>query len=185
MALSFFLGTKSRSFNLPKQSDLDKMVASPQPEIKPSLIPTVTPKQSVATPKPTTTSFDYKDYFKKMFPSDMPVYPGANMIETVNQGSCKQELLKERSDCLQVMFIFKVSSKDNSVEKIVNWYVSNPTPGWTYRGVYGDQRDYQSGDIYKKDLYYRLIYRYPNPGKDDIEIDYNGPYPISDLSPKP
>lgn len=120
-----------------------------------------------------------------MFPLDIPLYPGATMVNTINQGSCKQELLKERSDCIQVMFIFNVNSKDTSVEKIVNWYVGNPKPGWTYRGVYGDQRDYQFGDIYKNNLYYRLIYRYPNPGKDSIEIDYNGPYPISDLSPKP
>lgn len=104
-----------------------------------------------------------------------------------NMGPCMAELLKSDPKCLQVNFKFKIGSKDTSVEKVVNWYVSNTVPGWTYRGVYGNQRNVQFGDIYNKDVYYRMEFRnYSDPKNSEIiEIYYNGPYPISNLSPSP
>jgi hypothetical protein len=172
---AYYLGNRNSATSIPSLSPTPKLVSSTA-----SPIP-IKPSGSVAA---TPTAFDLDNYFRSLFPSDIPVYPGAKMVDYINQGKCMQELLNKDPNCLQVMFVFKVEDSE-TVEKIVNWYVANPNSGWTYRGVYGDQRDYQFGDLYKNDIYYRLIYRYLDPNKSEIEIDYNGPYPISNLSPRP
>lgn len=174
---AFYLGTKTNQTSL---------VSSPTP--LPSSKATVS--QSPAAKVSEEPLSDLAISFINRFPKDMPVYPGAKMADysdggAGNMGKCMEELLKEDSKCLQVNFKFKKGLNDASVEKIVNWYVANPSPDWTYRGVYGDQRDYQFGDIYSKSVYYRMEFIYPNPEHSEVEIYYNGPYPISNLSPKP
>lgn len=187
---AYYLGTKTQQPNKPSIGKAEQILTSPT--LKPSSVPM--PQFSV-NPSPNNrvsgaAPIDMSTYFINLFPKDMPVYPGAKMADyndggAGNQGPCMEELLKQDPKCLQVNFKFIKDLKDASVEKIVNWYVSNPVPGWIYRGVYGDQRDYQFGDIYNKSVYYRMEYRYPNPEHSVIEIYYNGPYPISNLSPKP
>lgn len=188
IAGAFYLGwsfKNSAPASIPeptRQKSLPTNTPIPSQTTQPTAKPTLSKSTSV-----TTFTSDTATYFRNLFPKELPVYPGAKMDDYNNQGSCKAELLKNNPNCLQVMFTFKAKIDSISVENVVNWYVNNPVPGWTYRGVYGDQRGYQFGDIYKntKDVYYRMIYRYTGPEKNEVAIDYNGPYPYSDLSPKP
>lgn len=190
---AFYLGTKIQKPNTEVINKPQQASTSPSP----SPIHTLSPKlqlQSSKQPSNTNSNtnssgqFDYATYFTGLFPKDIPVYPGAKMNDydhygAMNQGPCMEELLKENPKCLQVVFTFTKDDKDASLEQIVNWYVTNTVPGWTYRGVAGsDQRTNQFGDIYNKSIYYRMQFA-SNVGP--ITIFYNGPYPISNLYPKP